>query len=83
MKKLVQRKKSLHVKVGDKIKVIAGQDKGKLGIIKSLNKKTSKLVIDGINLKTKHMKPSRAGESGQIQNLEFPIHSSNVSKCEE
>lgn len=83
MKKLVSKKKSLHVKVGDQIKVIAGQDKGKLGLIKSLNKKTSMVVIAGINLKTKHMKASRAGESGQIQSFEFPIHSSNVSKCEE
>jgi large subunit ribosomal protein L24 len=83
MKKLSQVKKSLHVKVGDKIKVIAGQEKGKIGLVKSLNTKTSKVIIEGINIKIKHLKPKRAGESGQIQKLEFPIHSSNVSKHKE
>jgi large subunit ribosomal protein L24 len=83
MKKVSQTKKSLHVKVGDQIKVISGEEKGKIGIIKSLNLKTSKVIIEGINIKIKHLKPKRAGESGQIQKLEFPIHSSNVSKYKE
>jgi large subunit ribosomal protein L24 len=83
MKKLPQTKQRLHVKVGDQIKVIAGQEKGKIGTVKSLNARTSKVIIEGINLKTKHLKPKGEGESGQIQRLEFPIHSSNVSKYKE
>jgi len=83
MKKVSQEKKRLHVKVGDQIKVIAGQEKGKIGIVKSLNSKTSKVIIEGLNIKVKHLKPKRAKESGQIQKLEFPIHSSNVSKYKE
>ncbi len=73
----------MHVKVGDKVKVIAGQAKGKIGSIKGLNKKTSQVVVEGINIKVKHTKPGRANENAQIQKLEFPIHSSNVSKYEE
>ena len=83
MKKALKNKKNLHVKVGDKIKVISGQNKGKIGTIKVVLKETSKVIIEGINLKIKHIKPSRPGESGQIKEIEFPIHSSNVSKYEE
>lgn len=83
MKKALKNKKNLHVKVGDKIKVISGQNKGKIGTIKVVLKETSKVIIEGINLKIKHIKPSRPGESGQIKEIEFPVHSSNVSKYEE
>ena len=83
MKKALKNKKNLHVKVGDKIKVISGQNKGKIGTVKIVLKETSKVIIEGINIKIKHIKPSRPGESGQIKEYEFPIHSSNVSKYEE
>ena len=83
MKKALKNKKNLHVKVGDKIKVISGQNKGKIGTVKIVLKETSKVIIEGINIKIKHIKPNRPGESGQIKELEFPIHSSNVSKYEE
>jgi large subunit ribosomal protein L24 len=83
MKKLLKNKKNLHIKIGDKVKVIAGQNKGKIGIVKSLLRETSKIVVEGINIRIKHIKPSRPGETGQIKELEYPIHSSNVSKYEE
>ena len=83
MKKLPKIKKKLHINVGDKVKVISGQNKGKIGVIKTVIRETSKVIIEGINIKIKHIKPSRPGETGQIKELEFPIHSSNVSKYEE
>lgn len=83
MKKLSQAKKSLHVKVGDRIRVISGQEKGKFGTIKKIYPRESKIIVEGINIKVKHIKASRAGGSGQIQRLEFPIHSSNVLKEKE
>ncbi len=83
MKKLLKNKKNLHIKIGDKVKVISGQNKGKIGIVKSLIRETSKVVIEGINIRIKHIKPSRPGETGQIKELEYPIHSSNVSKYKE
>ncbi|WP_353931625.1 50S ribosomal protein L24 [Okeanomitos corallinicola TIOX110] len=68
----------MHVKTGDTVQVIAGKDKGKIGeIIKSLPE-TSKVLVKGVNIKTKHVKPQQEGESGQIVTQEYPIHSSNV-----
>ncbi|MGJ5674654.1 MAG: 50S ribosomal protein L24 [Nostochopsis sp.] len=68
----------MHVKAGDTVQVIAGKDKGKVGeIIKSLPQE-SKIVVKGVNIKTKHVKPQAEGESGRIVTQEYPIHSSNV-----
>ncbi|BBA79046.1 50S ribosomal protein L24 [cyanobacterium endosymbiont of Rhopalodia gibberula] len=68
----------MHVKTGDTVQVISGRDKGKVGEIIKINPKTSKVVIQGVNVRTKHIKPQQEGESGQITTFEAPIHSSNV-----
>lgn len=68
----------LHVKKGDTVQVIAGSDKGKVGEVLQTLPKTSKLVVKGVNIRTKHVKPQQEGESGQIVTSEAPIHSSNV-----
>jgi len=49
-----------------------------IGKITKIISKTSKVIIENINLKTKHVKPNQKEESGQIINIEAPIHSSNV-----
>jgi large subunit ribosomal protein L24 len=68
----------MKVKVGDNVKVIAGKDKGKTGrVIKTL-KKDNKVVVEGINIIKKHVKPNRMNEVGSIQEMEAPIHVSNV-----
>lgn len=68
----------MHVKTGDTVQVIAGKDKGKVGeIIKALPQ-LSKVLVKGVNIKTKHVKPQQEGESGRIVTQEYPIHSSNV-----
>ena len=54
------------LKVGDKVKVIQGKDRGKVGTIKTILHKKEKIVIDGINTKIKHVKPSRSEEAGKI-----------------
>ena len=54
------------LKVGDKVKVIQGKDRGKIGTIKTILHKKEKIVIDGINTKIKHVKPSRSEEAGKI-----------------
>jgi large subunit ribosomal protein L24 len=69
---------AMHVKKGDTVQVITGKDKGKVGEVVNVFPKTSKVVVQGVNVKTKHVKPQGEGESGQITTLEFPIHSSNV-----
>jgi large subunit ribosomal protein L24 len=68
----------MHVKTGDTVQIIAGKDKGKVGeVIKALPE-LSKVVVKGVNFKTKHLKPQQEGESGRIVTQEAPIHSSNV-----
>lgn len=68
----------MHVKKDDTVQVIAGKDKGKIGKILRVIPRRSQVVVEGVNLKTKHVKPRQEGEQGRIDQLEFPIHSSNV-----
>ncbi len=72
----------MKVKVGDNVKILAGKDKGKEGrIIKTL-KKDNKVVVEGINMVKKHVKPNRMNEVGSIVDIEAPIHVSNVKLVE-
>ncbi len=77
-KKTTTKRYKMHVKKGDTVQVIAGRDKGKVGEILQALPKSSKVVVKGVNIRTKHVKPQQEGESGQITTFEAPIHSSNV-----
>jgi large subunit ribosomal protein L24 len=68
----------MHVKKGDTVQIITGKEKGKVGEILRAFPKTSKVIVKGVNVKTKHVKPQQEDESGQIITIEGPIHSSNV-----
>lgn len=68
----------MHVKKGDTVQVISGRDKGKVGEVLESLPKLSKVVVKGVNIKTKHVKPQQEGESGRIETVEAPIHSSNI-----
>lgn len=68
----------MHVRKGDTVQVIAGRDRGKVGEILSVNPKKSQVIVQSVNIRTKHVKPQQEGESGQIVTQEAPIHSSNV-----
>ena len=73
----------MKVKVGDNVRILAGKDKGNTGrIIKTL-KKDNKVVVEGINIIKKHVKPNRMNEVGSIVEMEAPIHVSNVKVVEE
>jgi len=69
----------MKVKVGDKVKILAGKDKGKEGTVTTTLKKKDKVVVSGINIVKKHMKPNAMNETGGIVSVEAPIHVSNVS----
>ena len=56
----------LKVKKGDTVKVLSGNDKGKTGEVLEVIPKTQKIIVKGINIKKKHMKPRRQGEEGGI-----------------
>ncbi len=68
----------LKIKKGDTVKVIAGKDNGKEGKVVSVDQKTGKVVVEGINMITKHAKPSAANANGGIVQKEAPIDASNV-----
>ncbi len=72
----------LHVKTGDIVKVIAGNEKAKTGRIVSVNTTTGKVIIEGLNIVTKHNKPSAKSPNGGIIKKEAPIHASNVMLVE-
>ncbi len=69
---------TLKIKKGDTVKVIAGKDKDKEGKVLSVNKKNSTLLVEGINMITKHTKPSAANQEGGIVHQEGSIDISNV-----
>ena len=77
-KKTTTKRYKMHIKKGDTVQVISGRDKGKVGEILQALPKSSKVVVKGVNIRTKHVKPQQEGESGQITTFEAPIHSSNV-----
>lgn len=68
----------MHVKKGDKVKVITGKDKGKSGKVLMTFPKKDRVLIEGINMVKKHTKPSNVNPQGGILNVEAPIHVSNV-----
>ena len=70
--------KKNHVKIGDKVQVISGNQKGIIGTITSLFKKTSIVYINTIPSRLKQIKVSKQGEEKKQINLEIPIHISNV-----
>ena len=68
----------MFVKTGDKVKVIAGKDKGKEGIVLSVNVKKNRVVVKGVNMIKKHQKPSQTNANGGVVESEGSIHASNV-----
>ncbi|MGM8212768.1 50S ribosomal protein L24 [Virgibacillus sp. W0430] len=68
----------MHVKKGDKVKVLSGKDRGKEGTVLEAYPKTERVLVEGINMVKKHAKPSQDNQQGGILNQEAPIHVSNV-----
>ena len=69
---------SMKIKKGDLVKVIAGKDKDKEGKVIAVNKNKNTLLVEGVNMITKHAKPSMANQQGGIVHQEGPINVSNV-----
>lgn len=72
----------MFVKVGDKVKILAGKDKDKEGRILYTFKDKNRVIVEGVNKVKKHIKPSRTNETGGILETENPIHASNVKVIE-
>ena len=69
---------TMKIKKGDTVKVIAGKDNGKEGKVVSVDKKNGRVVVEGVNMITKHTKPSAANQNGGIVQKEASIDLSNV-----
>ena len=69
---------TMKIKKGDMVKVIAGKDKDKEGKVIAVDKKDGKVLVEGVNMLTKHTKPSAQNQNGGIITQEGPIHISNV-----
>jgi len=77
----------LKIKKGDTVKVLSGNDKGKTGEVLEIMPKTEKVIVKGVNIRKKHVKPRKQGEEGGIISVEVAIPSSKVNvvcpKCGE
>ena len=69
---------TMKIKKGDMVKVIAGKDKDKEGKVIAVNHKNGTVLVEGVNMLTKHTKPSMANQNGGIIHQEGPIDASNV-----
>jgi large subunit ribosomal protein L24 len=69
----------MKIKKGDKVTIIAGKDRSKSGSVLSIITKTNKIIVDGLNLITRHVKPKKSGEKGQKIKVPAPLSISNVS----
>ena len=69
---------TMKIKKGDTVKVIAGKDKDKEGKVISVDRKNGRVLVEGVNMLTKHTKPSASNQEGGIIHQEGPLHVSNV-----
>lgn len=70
--------KKLHVKVGDTVKVISGKAKDSEGVILSIDRKKDRVIVEGVNMIKKHVKPSASNPQGGVVEKPAGIHVSNV-----
>ena len=68
----------VHVKTGDTVVILSGKDKGKQGKVLEVSPKEGKVIVEGLNIATKHVKPRRQGEAGGIVKAEGAIYASKV-----
>ncbi len=68
----------MHIRTGDTVKVLAGDDKGKTGKVLSVNREKKRAIVEGLNMVTKHIKPSATNPQGGIEKKEAGIHISNL-----
>lgn len=70
------------IKKGDNVKIIAGDDKGKTGVVKAVFPKKNQVIVEGCKIAKKAVKPSEKNPNGGFINKEMPIDISNVAKVE-
>lgn len=78
MERRFNKQAKLHIRKGDKVKVLAGDDKGKEGKVLEILTEKNRAIIEGINIITKHQKPSAGKPEGGIKKMEGTVHISNL-----
>ncbi len=73
----------MKIKINDTVLILTGKDKGKTGKVLKTLKNDNKVVVEGINIAKRHVKPRGNNDQGGIFDIEMPIHVSNVKKIEE
>lgn len=68
----------MNIKKGDKVLVLTGKDKGKKGTVVSVSPKTNRAVVEGVNIRMRHVKSKKKGEAGQKIETPMTIHISNI-----
>jgi large subunit ribosomal protein L24 len=69
----------MRIKKGDTVKVLSGNDNGKTGEVIQVIPKDQKVIVKGVNVRKKHVKPRKQGEEGGIISVECPIHIAKVN----
>ena len=67
------------IKKGDKVVILSGKDKGARGEVTKVNPRESKVLVSGVNMMTRHKKPSQADPQGGLERIEAPMHVSKVA----
>jgi large subunit ribosomal protein L24 len=73
----------MHIKKGQKVRVLSGKDRGKTGKVLRAMPARDMVLVEGINLTKKHQRPRKSNEKGQIIDKPMPIHASNVTAAKE
>jgi len=73
----------MKIKTGDKVIVISGRDKGKTGTVQRVYPKLNKVVVEGVNIRKKHMKPTQQNPEGSINEVYAPLFASKVAYYDE
>lgn len=68
----------MHVKKGDQVIVISGNDKGSTGEVIAVDRQRNRVTVQGVNMRIKHQKPTQQRPKGERERREFSIHASNV-----
>lgn len=71
-------KRKLHVKTEDLVQVISGKNKGQTGKVAAVSVKEGKVVVEGVNIATKHLKPRQEGTAGSVVKVAAPLYASKV-----
>jgi large subunit ribosomal protein L24 len=74
-----------HIKKDDKVKILAGKDRGKIGKVLNVDRKKHRILVENVNIAKRHTRPNAQNRQGGIVESEAPVHASNVmlmcSKC--